>query len=125
MSEPKTQVQRAPSGLAKSGRRLWRSIADEYDLEIHEQLLLGEACRVADRLDLLADALKDAPLTTRNARGDEVSNPLLVESRMLGAAFAKLIASLRLPTGDEDSRPQRRGGARGAYGLRSVGGDGQ
>jgi len=98
-----------------------------YDLEIHESLILAEACRVADRLDQLAVALANAPLTTTTPRG-EVVNPLLIESRMAGAAFAKLIASMRLPSDasdDADSRPQRRGGSRGSYGLRKIEGGAQ
>ena len=35
--------------------RLWRSILGEYDLDEHESVLLTEACRVADRLDRLAE----------------------------------------------------------------------
>lgn len=119
MSEPKTQ--RAPSGLGKNGRRLWRSILDSYELDVHEMLMLAEACRVADRLDRLAEALDGAPLTVENFKGDEVSQPLLVEARQQSLVFARLLASLRLPSGEEeDSRPQRRGAARGTYGLRAV-----
>ena len=123
MSNPK--LQRAPSGLGKSGKALWRSIVSNYDLEVHERLLLSEACRVADRLDAMAEVLTAESLTVINSRGDSVVNPLVVEQRMLSAAFAKLIASLRLPNDDvSDSRPQRRGGARGSYGLHSVEGGG-
>jgi len=36
--------------------------------------------------------------------------------------LTRLLASMRLPVGDEDdlTRPQRRGGARGAYAARRV-----
>ena len=114
----KVQVQRTPSGLGKSGRKLWRSIVGEYDLEVHETLLLAEACRVSDRLDAMAEAT--GSLTVVNTKGDTVVNPLVIEQRMLSAAFAKLIASLRLPSDEGEGRPQRRGGSRGAYGLRVV-----
>lgn len=117
-----THSRRAPARLGKSGRQLWRSIVDVYDLDTHEALTLTEACRVADRLDRLAEAADAAPLTVTNSKGDEVSQPLLVESRQQAVVFTRLLASLRLPVGDEDdaSRPQRRGAARGAYGVRSV-----
>ncbi|WP_154794720.1 hypothetical protein [Occultella kanbiaonis] len=110
----------APRGLKKSGKALWASIVDEYDIEEHEALLLLEACRVADRLDALAVAQRGAPLTVSNARGDEVASPYLVESRQQAIVLSRLIASLRLPSGDEDVRPQRRGSARGAYGIRGA-----
>lgn len=112
--------QKPENALGPSGRELWTSITAEAELETHEKLLLLEACRVADRLQALDDELAGAPLTVVNNKGDEVANPLLTESRQQQATLARLIASLRLPTGEEDARPQRRGGARGAYGIRGV-----
>jgi hypothetical protein len=97
---------------------LWSSVVEEYDIEEHERLLLLEACRIADRLDRLAEESAGEPLTTENFKGDEVANPKLVEARQQGIVFARLLASLRLPMGDEEAglvRPQRRGGARGTY----------
>lgn len=109
-----------PKGLEHGGKELWRSIAKEYELDVHEQALLLQASRTVDRLDALAEALADAPLTTTNFKGDEVTNPLLVESRQQSLTLARLLASLRLPSGEEDERPQRRGAARGAYGIRGA-----
>jgi hypothetical protein len=106
----------APLGLHAAGLRLWHSIANEYELDEHEQLLLVEACRIADRLDRLAAESDGAPLTTTNYKGDPCSNPLLVEARQQSLVFARLLASLRLPVGEEeDNRPQRRGAVRGVY----------
>ena len=89
-----------PRGLRASGRRLWRSVVDEYDLDAHEQLLLLEACRVADRLASLAVAGQSAPLTVTNRHGDQVASPFLVEARQQQLTFARLLASLRLPSGE-------------------------
>ncbi|ROZ63837.1 hypothetical protein EDL96_05745 [Kocuria soli] len=108
---------RAPEGLATSGKKLWKSIVDEHELEEHELLTLREACRVADRLDTLFSEAEANPVTVLNARGDQTVHPALVEARQQGALYVKLIASLRIPDA-EDNQPQRRGGARGAYGLR-------
>lgn len=121
----KTRAPRAPKDLAATGRRLWLAVQADLELDPHEELLLLQACRCADRLEDIATRLVRAPLTTTNARGDEVPNPLLVEQRMQGAALARLFASLRMPTGDESAdgglqRPQRRGAARGPYRLPSV-----
>lgn len=115
----------APKGLNVSGRALWRSVLSEYELDQHELLLLKEAARCADRLDRLEAASAAGPITTTNRHGDEVVHPCLVEARQASLTMARLLSSLRLPSGDEaDSRPQRRGGARGVYrrqsGLRSV-----
>ena len=112
-----------PDGLGASGARLWRSISDDYDLDVHEQLLLLQACRCADRLDeLAAEALK-SPVTVINMKGDRITHPAIVESRQQAIVLSRLVASLRLPSGETEDdlvRPQRRGGARGSYGLRGV-----
>lgn len=119
MGAPK-RAKQAPRGLKRAGKALWNSVFNEYELEVHEELVLIEACRIADRLDDLAKAQADAPLTVRNVKGDEVASPYLVEARQQQVVFVRLLASLRLPVGDEDdvNRPQRRSGARGAYGMR-------
>lgn len=115
MSAPK-----APSGLATAGQRLWSSVLEDYHLDVHEELLLLEACRCADRLDRLAKDAERAPLTVTNHRGDEVAQPLLVEARQQQITLSRLLASLRLPSGEEGTRPQRRGAARGSYGIRGA-----
>ncbi|PWV49219.1 hypothetical protein [Nocardiopsis sp. L17-MgMaSL7] len=109
-----------PPGTGPAGRKLWASVVTDFGLDPHEELLLVQAVRCADRLDAMAEALTGASLTVANRHGDQVSHPLLVESRQQSALLAKLLASLRLPSGDEDARPQRRGAARGAYGVRSL-----
>jgi hypothetical protein len=120
MTAPKARS--APAGLAAAGRQLWRSVAGEYDLERHEELLLREACRTADRLDRLADEAARGPVTVTNAKGDLVAHPAMVEARQQAGTLSRLLASLRLPSGEDsgESRPQRRGAARGAYGVRGV-----
>lgn len=117
MNDNKT-VRRAPRGLGSSGKALWRSVTDANELEQHEQLLLLEACRTADRLDALAEAAQDRPLTVTNSKGDEVAQPLLVESRQQSIVYARLIAALRIPD-VEDQRPQLRA-VRGAYGVKGA-----
>jgi hypothetical protein len=112
---------RAPRNLGPEGRKLWRSIVEDYELDQHELALLAVACRTVDRLEDLALALVGAPLTMTNSKGDAVSNPSLIEQRMQAVALTRLIASLRLPSGETEEgdliRPQRRGAARGSYGT--------
>lgn len=119
-----TKTTPAPEGLGTSGRKLWRSILDDYDLSVAEQLQLTAACRVADRLDALAAELEGEPLTVTNGKGDQTTHPLIVESRQQSITLTRLLAALRLPTGETDDgqlvRPQRRGGARGAYGVQPL-----
>jgi hypothetical protein len=114
------RVPPAPSGLSTAGRALWRSVVADFDLDQHERLLLREACRTADRLDRLAGESARADVTARNRFGEIVIHPAQVEARQQSLALARLLASLRLPAGEEDGRPQRRGAARGSYGIRGV-----
>ena len=109
-----------PRGLSAAGRRLWKSVLDTYELDQHEELLLLQAARTADRLEDIATGLVGEPLTVSNARGDLVAHPLLNEQRQQALTLSRLLASLRLPSGDEAERPQRRGGARAPYGIRGA-----
>ncbi|MFJ3290386.1 hypothetical protein ACIPMW_34480 [Streptomyces sp. NPDC086669] len=109
-----------PDGLDESGTRLWESVADSFDLDVHEQLLLLQACRTADLLDRLSAEAARGRLTVRNAKGEEVTNPVITEHRQQSLVLARLLASLRMPSGEEDERPQRRGAARGSYGVRPA-----
>jgi hypothetical protein len=115
----KVRPAKFPTGLLTAGRELWKSVVDVYELDCHESLLLLQAARCADRLDLIAAALEDAPLTMVNFKGDPVPHPLLGESRQQALALSRLLASLRMPAGDE-ARPQRRGASRASYGIRGA-----
>ena len=119
------KVPPVPRGAGPSGRKLWRSVLGDLDLDPHEELILLQAVRCVDRLDAMAAELESAPLTLTNSKGDEIAHPLLVESRQQSLMLARLVASLRLPAGlsegePELDRPQRRGAVRGSYGLRRV-----
>jgi hypothetical protein len=110
----------APRGLGSSGRKLWKSVTDGYDLEMHEELLLLAAARCADTLDRLAEESAGHPVTVVNHKGDQVPHPALTEHRQQSITLSRLLASLRMPAGEESSRPQRRGGARGSYGKMRI-----
>lgn len=109
---------RPPRGLKASGRRLWTEVQANYELEVHEELLLTEMCRTADGLDYLAKLIaEDGP----------EAGWAMVEARQQRIVFARLSAAMRLPQGNEGDiqagarRPQRRSGARGVYSkLRRV-----
>ncbi len=111
-----------PRGLRTGGRKLWRSVVGAYELEEHELTLLREACRVTDRLDMLA-ALVERDGITEPGTGQV--HPAVKEARQQEITLARLLAALRMPAGEDGdqqatARPQRRGGARGAYGIRGV-----
>lgn len=111
---------RVPTGLGSAGRELWRWAQTEFEFDVHERLLLVEACRCADRLDRLAAEALASTVTVINKRGDEVAHPAMVEARQQAIVQSRLVASLRLPSGESEGRPQRRGAARGAYQPRAL-----
>jgi len=109
---------KAPTGTRAAGRRLWSSIVDVYELEEHETALLVEAVRTVDLLD--ARVREDGPIV--DSPQGKRANPAAVEARQQRIALARLLAALRLPAGEEgdqraSTRPQRRTGVRGVYGV--------
>src|SRR4051795_11906871 len=113
MTKPKP-----PRGAQRAGKALWDAVLDEYELEEHELLLLREAVRTVDTLDLLeARVAQDGPLL--GSSQGERAHPALVEARQQRITLARLQAALRLPAGEQEDggqrRPQRRIGVRGVY----------
>jgi hypothetical protein len=54
---------RSPAGLQAAGKRLWKSVTEEFDLETepHKLHILAQAARVADVIAELDDAADQAP----------------------------------------------------------------
>lgn len=108
-----------PTGLKSRGRRFWRTVLADLEMEPHEQQLLAETCRILDRLDGLDAVIREKGLTTPDGR----IAPAVVELRLQQVTLARVVASLRLPDeyrAEVLDRGQRRGGARGSYKLKAV-----
>jgi len=104
--------------LGPDGRRLWKAVLEDFEPEQHELMMLEQACQVADTIAALTAALGDG-LVDGNGR----VRAELVEVRQQRIIFARLLAAMRLESGENGSisvLPQRRVGFRGAYGPRSV-----
>ncbi len=97
-----------PNGLDAGGRRLWRGVTADHDLEACQLVLLTQACRAKDYLDRLAPAAASGDLAAMR------------EERLTALSMSSLLGALRLPDQTTGKRPQRRGGARGAYGVRGA-----
>ena len=115
---------RAPAGTRGPGRALWTSVVAAFVLDEPELVLLREAVRTVDLLDLLDAEVREHGPMVAAAQGQKV-NPAAVEARAQRIALARLLAALRLPLGDDGdvaagARPQRRVGVRGTYGVRGV-----
>jgi hypothetical protein len=123
--EPLAPPPPPPDGAGARGLRLWTDITDDFDLAAHELVGLEEMVRIADTLDELHRIVQVEGLMVPVLPHGTKVNPAAVEARQLRIVFARIAAALRLPSGDEDGedavkRPQRRGGARGVYGIRGV-----
>jgi len=121
-ADPDAGAPPPPDGLKAAGRVLWSSVMDGWEIDPWERLLLLQACRCVDRLDDLAEIAGASTAVTTNSKGDQAPHPAIVEARQQSIVLTRLLASMRLPVGDEDdlTRPQRRGGARGAYAARRA-----
>jgi hypothetical protein len=100
---PNHPVPRAPTGLDRRGRSLWKSVAATFDLSEGELALLLEACRCLDDVEALQGELVGAPMTTVGSRGQEVVHPLRAELRSERLLLAKLLGQLDVPMPDDTS----------------------
>ncbi|MDH6460883.1 hypothetical protein M2302_001049 [Micromonospora sp. A200] len=113
-----------PIDLRDPGRRLWHAITADYDLDEHELALLVEATRTVDLLDELERRIRQDGAVINSPQGMK-AHPAAVEARQQRIALARILAALRMPSGDEGDqvqgrRPQRRTGVRGVHGIRGV-----
>ncbi|MGH3777648.1 MAG: hypothetical protein ACRDRR_18285 [Pseudonocardiaceae bacterium] len=119
MADPKP-----PTGTRAAGKRLWCSVVDHYDLDEHELALLREAVRTVDLLEELDRLVRREGPIVDSPQGTK-AHPAAVEARQQRIALARVLAALRLPSGEDGdrqsgARPQRRAGVRGVYGLRAL-----
>lgn len=112
-------IPRPPRGAGPSGRRVWRAVLGEFELEEHERSLVTALVRQVDRLDALEALIAEEGLTV-TGHGTVKMHPAVIEARQSAIAVARISAALRLPAGEQDeaqgaSGQQRRTGARGVY----------
>lgn len=107
-----------PRGLRTAGKRLWTDTLATFELAEHERALLLQACRTADALDSLQSALDRDGVLNESSQGVRV-HPALPELRQQRITFARLVAALGLPAGEEEAAPQRRS-TRGVYGIQGA-----
>lgn len=107
-----------PRELGPGGRRLWRDVAEPFELAGHEQRLLLEACRTVDDLDRLAAVIAEQGVLS--ADGSR-AHPALVEARNLRTVLGRLLGQLRIPDDVTGDRDQHRTGFRGAQSTAANG----
>ena len=105
---------RAPSGLGRSGRALWRQVNAEFGLAPHESAVLVQVCRLVDRLDQLEAELAGGPLTVLGSTGQPRAHPLLAEQRHQMRVLESLSRALSIPLPSEEVGRRRSPSAREA-----------
>ncbi len=118
--------------LGTRGRRLWQQVANEGELKPGDRVLLEEACRTADRLDVLDRILRgddDAWMRLHSANEDGsivkvVLNNALAEARQQQVALKQLLAELRQSRAVTAGKPGDRGKTTASSGGNSKGGGG-
>lgn len=85
-----------PAGLGERGRRMWRESLAIWSLTPAHLVLLEEACRIADRLEMLNTIILrgSVGVNTDAAQFADISG-LLAESRQQSAALKALLAEIR------------------------------
>ena len=95
---------RSPAGLGKPGRKLWREITSEFDLESDPDKaeLLFQACKTADQIAELDEAAAEAPLTVKGSMGQPVISPFIAEARVQRGLLAQLLARMNFADPEDD-----------------------
>jgi phage terminase small subunit len=70
-------IPRAPAGLADRGRRLWREVQANWELDPIEAVLLAELCAAVDQCERIRAELTEAGLLVTGSAGQPRANPLL------------------------------------------------
>lgn len=94
---------RAPAGLGKAGRALWRQITATYDLDAAERPLVEQACQLADRVAELEDQIATDGLMVAGSTGQPRLHPAVAEARQTRVALARCLGQVAFP--DEQGRP--------------------
>lgn len=96
---------KVPRGFAASGRSLWRSVTERYELRVDEAKVLEEACRTADLVALIDAQLAVDGLVVAGSMGQPRPNPLLTELRGHRQLLARLLAQLAIPDAEVPGVP--------------------
>lgn len=95
---------RAPVGLGAAGRRLWRAVTSDYELQPWELDSLTLACRQLDDVASLEALLAEQGLVVPGSKGQPRLSAVVSELRQARLAAARLLAEVGLPL-DDEGRP--------------------
>lgn len=102
-----------PEGLGERAAALWTGTVTGNRLEAGELVLLEEACRLVDQIDVMQAALDEQGPVTKGSRGQLVASPLIREMRSNRLAVSRilrqLMAAAPVAEGDVRLTPSERG----------------
>lgn len=105
---------RTPAGLGKHGKRLWREVTDDYDLEAWQLELLHLGCQALDRCHQAAEHVAEHGAITTDRFGALKASPAVAIERDARIAVARVLRELALEVDDVGTvRPPRLGSIRG------------
>ncbi|WP_149481516.1 hypothetical protein [Mycolicibacterium sp. P1-18] len=105
-------IPRAPTGLGKAGRRLWKQVqtdvfGQKMTLDSLENAYLEDAARLSDRIDELEAVLNDCETgyMVKGVAGQPVAHPMIAEIRQTRAERARMLARIKVtpPADGEES----------------------
>ena len=101
-----TEQLEPPAGLGEQGLSLWESITGEFDFsqEPGKLAILERACKTADQIAVLEEAIVGAELVVKGSTGQPVVNPMIAEARQQSGLLNTLVKSLGLPDSDEEAQ---------------------
>jgi hypothetical protein len=104
----KRDAESPPEGLRGAGRDLWSAIHadlhEDFEFDARELHLLERACRCADELADLEQAVDADGVLVTGSRGQTAVHPALSEARQLRLVQLRLLGGIHLPDADEVPR---------------------
>lgn len=93
----------APEGrYGAAGTSLWNQVAAVYELDPAEEMALGAACRTADEVARLEQALIECGVVVAGSKGQDRAHPLLAELRAHRLVLLRLLEAVGLDVDDVD-----------------------
>lgn len=102
---------KTPNGLEKAGKRLWRAVLDEFDLDARELLVLEQADGRRTRSPPSRPRSRPRDSSPVARRGSFGLSQTVTELRRARLAVSRLLGGLALPDSDEELAASRRGQA--------------
>ncbi len=95
-----------PTDLGPAGKRFFRTVTRDFELEGHALRLLEEACRSLDRAEEARAAVEADGAYLKDRFGQVKAHPGIAVERDHRGLFARLVRELGLPLdGAPDTRP--------------------